>query len=804
MTAPEIMLDLTEREIEILELLNDGLKNKEIATRTHLTLYTVKWYLKQIYSKLYVSNRTQAANKARELGLFQEDAKRISREMAAIRTNLPESTTPFYGRETDIEQVKQWLIGDRRLVTLHGIGGMGKTRLSLEVGHQLLPVFTDGVYVISLASSDMHPMHVLAHTLNLSITGEDATAQVATYLHNKHMLLIFDNFEHLLPYATEISRLLEQTRDLCIIVTSRETLKLSHEAIIPLTGLTSDDSDAGYQLYMQCARSSLGSYDPDAAEQVYIHKICKLVGGMPLAIEMVAGWASVMSAEETYQRVRKNIDLLTSDEHDRPQRHQSIRAIFDYSLQSLPYDLQQAVIKLGIFHYEGFTLRDAEAVAGLSPLDLRQLIQAALLQRDAGGRFKFHPLIRQYITEILRANNPLYSETKEAHCAHYFKFSEYLVEKLNAPTFSLRLIDEFRAGGGNLLLAWYHALRQGYYEWILVATEVGYITEMAGNWDLSLKMYYDTLANIPETETVLRGRLLALISIFEGRLYHVERLEACARESWALLQDSDYVWDARAAMQYLALLKALVKAGDEAFAILDEIDAKAIPSHLEPNAYVDSVNRIARPLALLYTERLEEARLLLEREKVPTWSESVIYLPECYYLLGMRDKAHQSFVRLYTAALDNRNHRLAQMIVLYLTLLEHDDPNIPDALTNNYHELIRMGFNYQFIVKNAFYFGVMSMMRGLHREAFYAWYGALRLLDTLHESALKYQYANQIAEYLASLMPHKASALYYAISNTSDCPESLREQARACLLTLPSVPENSTHDIEMVLLSGTQ
>ncbi|MEL6308130.1 MAG: LuxR C-terminal-related transcriptional regulator, partial [Chloroflexota bacterium] len=729
MTVSEITLDLTEREIEILELLNEGLKNKEIATRTHLTLYTVKWYLKQIYSKLYVSNRTQAASKARELGLFQEDAKRTSREMAAIRTNLPESVMPFFGREGDIEQVKDWLLGDMRLVTLHGIGGMGKTRLALEVGHRLLPAFTDGVYFISLTASDINPLHLLADTLTLNASGTDVTAQVATYLHNKHMLLIFDNFEHLLPYATEISHLLEQTRNLRIIVTSREILNLSHEVVIPLQGLTSEDSDAAYQLYIQRARSSIGNYTPDSAESAYIHKICKLVGGMPLAIEMVAGWVSVMSAAETYERVKRNIDLLTSDEHDRPQRHQSIRAIFDYSLESLPYDLKQAVIKLGIFHYEGFTLKDAEAVADLSPLALRQLTQAALLQRDTDGRFKFHPLIRQYITALLRADETLYSETKDAHGAHYFKFSEYLVDQLNAPNFSLRLIDEFRAGGGNLLLAWRHALRQGYYDWLLSATEVGYITEMAGNWDLSLKMYYDTLAKTPESETLLRGRLLALISVFEGRLYYMERLETSARESWELLKDSDYVWDARAAMQYLALLKAIMGAGDEAFAILDKVDAKSIPSHLQPNAYVDSLNRIARPLALMYTHQLEQARPLLERAKVPTWSESVIYLPECYYLLGMEDKAHQSLVRLYTAALDNRNHRLAQMIVLYLTLLEHDDADIPNALTHNLRELINIGFKYQFIVRNGFYFGVMSMMRGLQREAFYSWYGAMRLLD---------------------------------------------------------------------------
>jgi len=797
-----VLFDLTEREIEILELLNQGLKNKDIATRTNLTLYTVKWYLKQIYSKLHVGNRTQATTKAREFGLLHDDVKRASRVMAAIRTNLPQSVTPFFGRVDDIQQVKDLLIGEKRLVTLHGIGGMGKTRLALQVAHQLLSVFKDGVYFIPLESSNTNPIYSLIETLTLNVTGDNITKQVATYLQNKHMLLIFDNFEHLLSYSTEISHLLEYTRDVRIIVTSREILKLSHEVVISVQGLTFEDTDAAYQLYIQRALSSLSSYAPDEHEEKYIHKICKLVGGMPLAIEMAAGWVSVMSASETYKRIRHNIGLLTSDEHDRPQRHQSIRAIFDYALDSLSNHLRQAVIKLGIFHYDGFTLDGAEAIAMVSPLDLKKLMQVALLERNEHGQFKFHPLIRQYIIEMLKSDETIYLATKDTHCDYYFKFSEYLVSQLNVTKFDLKTIAEFRKEGGNLLIAWYHALNQGYYDRLLTAVEVGYITEMAGNWQLSLKMYYDTLEKTPDEQVELRGRLVALISVFEARLYNVTQSDANARKSWEILKGGTYHWDAHAAMLFLALLKCVTNAYDEAFAILDEIENEPIPFNRQPNAYIDVLNQVGRPLALLYTNQLTEARPLLEQANVPTWAESVIYLPECYYLLGMKDKAHQLLVNLYNDALDNRNHRLTHMIVFYLTLIENEDKDIPRALTNNLLELTRMGFEYKYIITNALYFGVTAMMRGLYRETFYSWYSALSLLDKVNEITLKYQYAHQIVDHLTQLAPKKAAELSYAIIHAPDCPEELKEQARKRLAILPTVSEDKGQTLETVLLTN--
>ncbi|MEM9954583.1 MAG: NB-ARC domain-containing protein [Chloroflexota bacterium] len=791
--------DLTEREIEILEHLNEGLRNQDIADRTGLTLYTVKWYLKQIYSKLYVSNRTQAATKARELGLFAESVKIATRTMASIRTNLPEIVTSFFGREQELTHIKHLLIKDDvRLVTVHGIGGMGKTRLALEIAHQFLPVFQEGVYFIPLDSTSDNPLIQVMHILSLAISEGLIVDQLGRYLHNKHMLLVFDNFEHLLPYAKELSTLLEKTNRLRLLVTSREILNLRGEHVVSLSGLDFNKDNSAYQLYQERAKLGTTEFSPDEHEQLFIHKICELVGGMPLAIEMAAGWTSVMLAEDIYQRIQHNIDMLTSDEHDRPERHQSIRATFDSSLEMLSQDLQKAFIKLGVFHPEGFSLEGAEVVAELSPLDIKQLLQTALIQRDMSGRFKFHPLIRQYINTLLKSDTKLRIEAKKAHGDYYYDFSQRLVASLYTDNFQLNIIDNFRLEGGNLFLAWKYALQQGYYDWLLTASEVGYITEMAGDWQSSRKLFSETLQAIPENKQLLRGRLLAMLSIFEARLYNLDRLEKTARESWNLLKDSAHIYDARTAMIYLAILKTVMKDNEGAFDLLDEIDKVDIPAHCQPNAYVDSLHRIAHPLSLLYAGELEKALPLLEKAHVPLWSEAVIYLPECYYLLGMEEHAHQLLIRLFTASLDNKNHRLAQTTSFYLALIENDRETIAQGLPSKLIELTRMGFKYKFIAQNAYYYGVTLLMRGLRQQAYYSWYGCLSLLDYLDEIALQYQYALQMASHLRQRIPSQATHLLMAIAHDDKCPESIRIEAHkdlAQLLIEPDVTPTKVYDI---------
>ncbi|MGB7337308.1 MAG: LuxR C-terminal-related transcriptional regulator [Phototrophicaceae bacterium] len=775
--------DLTEREIEILELLNDGMKNQEIANRTGLTLYTIKWYLKQIYSKLYVKNRTQAASKARELGLFSEDVKRSTRTLAAIRTTLPETLTPFFGRADELTHIRTLLLSDdARLITLHGIGGMGKTRLALEAAHQYQAYFTNGAVFVPLASIQHNPLIALLSTLSMNTSDDDPVQQLSAYLSGKQMLIVFDNFEHLLSYAKQLSDLLEQTQDIHIIVTSREVLNLRGETVIALTGLdnVSDaiaiDERAAYQLYVQRAALGLVDFAPDTNEKTFISKICDLVGGMPLAIEMAAGWASVMSVEETYRRMRVNLDMLATNENDRPERHQSIRATFDYSLDLLHPALKRALILLGVFHTEGFPLAAAEAVAGLNPMDTKHLIQTALLQRKANGRFSFHPLIRQYINEHLLQDSDLYQQAQQAHGEYYLQFSEYLIEQLYVDM-KLKMLDTFHADAGNLWQAWLYALEQAYYDWLLIATEVGYIAEMAGLWREAKMLYARTLLAIPEHQTLLRGRLRAIQSIFAMRLYEFDTLEHYARESWALLQDSEYIWDGYTAMSFLAITKVMVGDVDECFAILDMIEAIDIPSKIKPNAYVDSVVAVARPAALLFAGRYEEALPLLEKANIPVWSEAAIYLPECYLLLNMDDQAHAAFVRLFTIALDNHNHRLALMTSFYLAMFDAVDNDIPTAIRNNFIELKNMGFQYPLLVRSGHYYGTMLMMRGLDHWGRLLWHSTVVMLHKLGESVMMYQLILKIAQTIRDYSSEDAAILLTALAYDPNCPPPIQQAA---------------------------
>ncbi len=459
--------ELSERETEIVRLLNEGLTNHEIADRTGLTLYTVKWYLKQIYSKLYVSNRTQAAAKARELGILTSKPESKIR----ITSDIPIVLTPFLGRESELAQIDNLLSDNTlRLMTIHGIGGMGKTRLALEVVRRFSTRFADGVYFVSLAQHSGDFLAKIADTLKLSIySNDDILSELTAFLRNKHCLIVLDNFEQLIPQASIIVALLERTKYLRIMITSREILHVRGEVIFPLDGLQTPQQDmdieenGAYQLYIQRARSGYVDFTPNRAEQMMIGKICDLLGGMPLAIEIAAGWSSVLSVEDTLPRLQSNLDLLRSDDRDRPTRQQSIRATFDYSWNLLTPQAQQTLMSLGIFDGNGFTFEVAEKIADATPIIIKQLLDTALLQRAGHNRYGFHPLIRQYVNEKLVSDAELLEQVRLKHGIYYY---EFVMRHINSFAMDLNIetAKSFFHEALNLNKAWNFAIEYRFPE----------------------------------------------------------------------------------------------------------------------------------------------------------------------------------------------------------------------------------------------------------------------------------------------------------------------------------------------------
>jgi DNA-binding CsgD family transcriptional regulator len=219
---------LVKREKEILARLSAGLSDRQIADELFLSLNTVKWYNRQIYSKLGVKSRTQAIAHAKMLGLLEEGASVLT---PVARHNLPEPSTPFIGRRREIDEVKQ-LLGSARLLTLTGTGGTGKTRLALRVAAEAAEAFGDGVYFVDLAPLSDHTLVAKAIARALGVfenPGEPLWETLKRALAQRALLLLIDNFEHVIRAAPLLSELLTASPHLKVLVTSRESLRLSAE-----------------------------------------------------------------------------------------------------------------------------------------------------------------------------------------------------------------------------------------------------------------------------------------------------------------------------------------------------------------------------------------------------------------------------------------------------------------------------------------------------------------------------------------------------------------------------------------------
>lgn len=774
--------ELTEREIQILSLLNEGLKNQDIATRTGLTLYTVKWYLKQIYSKLYVSNRTQAATKAREMGML--DSYEVTENRATITSYMPAVLTPFFGREQELSQLRVLLIEDiNRLLTIHGAGGMGKTRFAQEASQRFRQDFDDGVFFVSLAHRNDDPLFGILEILQLSSNSDDNVLNdLSAFLKNKRCLIILDNFEHLTQYASQVVSLLERTKFLQIVVTSREVLHIQGEFVFPLDGLqtgidkTNIAMNGAYQLFVQRARSGYVDFQPTGHEQMLIVAICELLGGMPLAIEIAAGWASVLSIEDTLERLKSSFDLLTSDEQNRPQRQQSVQATLDYSWDLLSPESQQVLLSLSIFNYASFPFDAAEKVAGATPTIIKQLLDTALLHRSGHKRFILHPVIRQYLSDRLQTDTALYIQVRTQHGQYYFDFvmSHILAFRKD---YDLKIIKSFLPELYNLRIAWEFAVEQRNYEWLEAAVEVGYLNEAIALWTETDLLFATTAKYVPETYHILHARFLAFRTVFAFRSHDLDAMRTYATQSWAVLRDTQYAWDAGTAMSYLALGESFLGEVENGLAILDKIEPLLQNTDLEPNAYAYGVIHNARPMFLLFSEQFEEALPLLDNLYAPSWHEVRIHLSKCYLELGMKEEARQSLEAVYNAALDNHYYKSAVYAVFYLCVIDSNDDSVTHDIANALAELVRISGNYLIIAKLAYYLATLLIMRGYEEWARLLSYSILQMLYDLGELSLMYQYAFKIAQVLSDSYPTIARSIYYILIRDTQCPTDIQQEA---------------------------
>ena len=355
--------------------------------------------------------------------------------------NLPNSLTPFIGREQELLALGQMLQDPRcLLLTIVGPGGIGKTRLAIAAANQYKDRFPDGVWFVPLAGLNSPALIVpaIAAAVNFRLLDQaNPQAQLLRYLHLKKVLLVLDNVEHLLDGVGVFTEILNTCPQVKLLVTSRGRLNLLSEWVFDVQGLPVPASDqeeqfASYSavaLFVQSARRVRAGFEFHQEDRRCVLKICQLLEGMPLGLELAAAWVEMLSCEEIAIEIEHNIDFLSVSMRDLPERHRSIRAVFDYSWNMLTVDEQQAMCRLSVFR-GGFSRQAAEQVAGASLPLLSTLVNRTLLRRVTPGRYELHELVRQYCVTKLASDPQSYAATQQMHYEYFLALAETANQEL--------------------------------------------------------------------------------------------------------------------------------------------------------------------------------------------------------------------------------------------------------------------------------------------------------------------------------------------------------------------------------------
>jgi predicted ATPase len=503
---------------------------------------------------------------------------------AQDRANIPAAATPLIGRDEHVADIKDLLRRTTtRLVTLTGTGGIGKTRLAMEVARLMGPEFRDGVYFVPLATVN-DPELVLSTVVQTVFPGElggqPPLQLLKRSLKDQQVLLVLDNFEQVIDAAPSIAELEETCPGLKMLITSREVLRLSGEqeyrvpmlALPVVEGLPLSPSEveariagsAAVQLFVQRAQAIDPTFALTAQNAAVIAEICVHLDGWPLAIELAAARIRILTPQAILQHLGKSLAVLSSGTRDLPERHRTLIATIDWSYQLLSPEEQQLLCGLSVFT-GGCTLEAVNMVTGNGPvplgaqprmamylydpaivmepfpevpLDLMERMESLVAKNliyaeEQGGemRFQMYPTIREYAAERAAANG-MHPRLAENHCAYFLRLAEQLWPTLRgreASTSYQRLDQEL----ANLrdALAW--ALENAPTLGLRLALALGEYWDTRGMPDEQIQWTDAVLEKLPSEEPV--GKAIARIELARAafRRSDLERCAALAREAAA-------------------------------------------------------------------------------------------------------------------------------------------------------------------------------------------------------------------------------------------------------------------------------
>ncbi len=454
------------RQVEIDPLREEAhmqvMRSLALSGRSHEALLQYENLRQVLHTELNVEpadDTTTLVEHIRDGSLLQ--AARTS----AQRHNLPRQFSPLIGREAELAQLDDWLDDEAcALLTIWGPGGMGKTRLAIEAARRRVSRYRDGVAYVPLAAvtAPDRLIAAIAASLGASFAGRlDPQQQLLNYLRDKELLLVLNNFEQLIAGVDVVAAILEHAPGVKIIVTSREALKLRAEWLYQLNGLPVDERNdsPAVQLFIQTAQRVRRDFEYMLANSAAILRLCRLVDGLPLAIELAASQVRDHTCAEIVAAVEQNLDVLSTSLRDVPERQRNLRALFAYSWNLLQPLEREALMALSLFR-GGATAEAAAEVAHATPETLSALIDQSLLRRSDADRYEMHELVRQYAAEKLAETAGDYAAAQRRFSAYFATWAQQRESELRdrRQTTALQLIEPEIE---NLRTAWEWSIAAG-------------------------------------------------------------------------------------------------------------------------------------------------------------------------------------------------------------------------------------------------------------------------------------------------------------------------------------------------------